>query len=184
MDFGDVYNPYYEGVKKFILAMVKDEWAADDLIQETFIRVRNHMDQIKDKEKASSWIFKIAYNLCLDHFRARQKHMQMPYDAGDIISAKTGAFIQKKIEQKEMSDCVQQKMRHLPETLKSVLILYDIMAFRHGEIAEILDITVENAKIRLHRARKQLKIILEQECRFQVDERQVLVCEPVEKDRS
>ncbi|MBU0995859.1 MAG: hypothetical protein KJ737_25470 [Proteobacteria bacterium] len=77
-----------------------------------------------------------------------------------------------------------KKMRHLPEALRTVLILYDIMTFRHAEIAEILCISVENTKIRLHRARKQLKEILEQECRFQVDERQVLVCEPVERNDS
>jgi RNA polymerase sigma-70 factor (ECF subfamily) len=55
------------------------------------------------------------------------------------------------------------------------------MGFNHAEIAEILDISKENAKVRLHRARKGLKSILKEKCTFQLDERNVLVCEPLEK---
>jgi RNA polymerase sigma-70 factor (ECF subfamily) len=55
------------------------------------------------------------------------------------------------------------------------------MDFSHQEIADILGLTVENVKVRLHRARKKFKAILEKECTFEVDERSVLVCEPVEK---
>jgi len=55
------------------------------------------------------------------------------------------------------------------------------MSFNHAEIADILDITKENAKVRLHRARKALKSILEERCTFELDERNVLVCDPFEK---
>jgi RNA polymerase sigma-70 factor (ECF subfamily) len=51
------------------------------------------------------------------------------------------------------------------------------MDFSHQEIAEILDISVENVKVRLHRARKKLKTILEENCQFEVDERNVLICD-------
>lgn len=54
-----------------------------------------------------------------------------------------------------------------------------LMEFSHQEIAEILEISVENVKVRLHRARKKLKTILEETCRFEVDDRNVLVCDPV-----
>jgi RNA polymerase sigma-70 factor (ECF subfamily) len=55
------------------------------------------------------------------------------------------------------------------------------MEFSHQEIAEILDISIENVKVRLHRARRKLKTILEEECRFEVDERSVFICQPVLK---
>jgi RNA polymerase sigma-70 factor (ECF subfamily) len=55
------------------------------------------------------------------------------------------------------------------------------MDFSHQEIADILCLTVENVKVRLHRARKRLKAILEKECTFEVDERSILVCEPVDR---
>jgi DNA-directed RNA polymerase specialized sigma24 family protein len=56
------------------------------------------------------------------------------------------------------------------------------LGFNHNEIAEMLDITKANAKVRLHRARKNLKSILKEKCTFERDERNVLVCESVDSD--
>ncbi len=80
-----------------------------------------------------------------------------------------------------MGQCVQNHMNLLPESPRTVLILFEVMDFSHQEIADILGIRVENVKVRLHRARKRLKAILEEKCTFQRDERNVLICEPVEK---
>ena len=77
--------------------------------------------------------------------------------------------------------CVQVEIDRLPESLRTVLFLSDVMEFSHREIAEVVGITVENVKVRLHRARKKLKELLEQKCTFETDERNVLVCEPKDK---
>ena len=82
------------------------------------------------------------------------------------------------MEQQQMSRCVQDKIHLLPEPLRVVLALADTMDFTHQEIADILHIKVGNAKVRLHRARKALKEILQQECTFEQDERSVMVCLP------
>ena len=60
------------------------------------------------------------------------------------------------------------------------LVLFDIMECSHQEIADILGITVANVKVRLHRAREKLKPILEEKCAFERDERDVLVCTPID----
>ena len=78
---------------------------------------------------------------------------------------------------------LQDKIRLLPESYQTVLVLFDLMEFSHQEIAEIIGISIENVKVRLHRARKKLKVILEEECRFEVDERNVLICEPVARKK-
>jgi RNA polymerase sigma-70 factor (ECF subfamily) len=78
-----------------------------------------------------------------------------------------------------MGECVQNQISLLPESLRTVVLLFDIMEFGHQEIADILGVTVENVKVRLHRARKKLKAILEEKCTFEKDERDVLVCLPV-----
>jgi hypothetical protein len=72
----------------------------------------------------------------------------------------------------------------LPETQRSIIILADIMEFSHQEIAGILKLPVENLKVKLHRARKKFKTILEKECTFEVDERSVLVCEPLPRKKA
>ena len=67
MEFLEIYDQFYQRVRKFILASVRDESFADDLIQETFLRIQENLDSVRDPAKISSWIFRIAYHLCQDH---------------------------------------------------------------------------------------------------------------------
>lgn len=184
MEFWDIYDQYYTKVRKFILTLVKDEWVADNLIQETFLKIQHHLKSLKDPSKLSSWIFRIAYNLCQDHFRQlKRSRKEESIDQEGMEDFKEaliqkGPDIQKELEQRQMGKCVQDQINLLPESLRTVLILFDIMEFSHQEIADVLGITVKNVKVRLHRARKKLKDILEEACTFERDERNVLVCTP------
>ncbi len=174
MNFMEIYDQYHDRIKHFIQSLVKDSWATDDLIQETFLRVRKNLDNVRDVSKLSSWIYRIAYNLCQDHFATRKK--REPFTELTDISVKGTVF--SKIEQHQMGTCVQKQMDLLPESLRTSLILYDIIGFTHKEISEVLDITEKNSKVRLHRARKHFKKILKEKCTFEKDERDVLICEP------
>ena len=182
MDFLEIHDQFYVRIKKFILASVRDESVADDLVQDTFIRIQENLDSVRDPSKVSSWIFRIAYNLCQDHFRTRKKSSSHEEIHDGLVNLQETP-LHKKVEQGEMSQCVQDKLNLLPEPLRSVLIFADVMEFSHQEIANILGLSVENVKVRVHRARKKFKKILEEKCTFEVDERNVLVCEPVEKKK-
>ena len=188
MEFWEIYDQYYAKVRKFILALVKDESAADDLIQETFLRVQKSLESLRDPSKLSSWIFRIAYNLCQDHFRqvnVSLRNESIDPEQEDLPEAfvQEGLDIQKKLEQREMSHCVQDQLNLLPEPLRTVLFLSDIMELSQQEIADTLGITIENVKVRLHRARKRLRSILREKCSFEVDERNVLTCLPKEEEK-
>lgn len=180
MEFFEIYDHYYKRVRNFIMASVRDEWAADDLTQETFIRIQKNLHTLKDSGRLASWIFRIAHNLCQDHFRALKRTSSNECEFDDSKDAFKDAMVQKRLEQREMSSCVQDVVRLLPESFRSVITLFDMAELSQREIAEVMDTTVENVKVRLHRARKELRALLENKCTFEVDERNVLVCEPVD----
>lgn len=179
MDLLNIHDQYYERVRKFILTSVREPSVADDLTQETFIRIGENLTALHDPAKISSWIFRIAHNQVQDYFRANKKSSKEEIHDGLVNLEETP--LQKKLEQGEMSRCVQDKLHLLPDSHRTVLILAEVMEFSLQEIAEILGITLENVKVRLHRARKKLKAILEEKCMFEIDERSVLICEPVDK---
>ena len=179
MHLTEIYDQYYQRVRRFILHMVRNEWAADDLVQETFLRINYNLENLKDAAKLQPWIFTIAMNICRDYFRQQGKHAnwgleEIPENAAPSRLPTT----QKQLEQGQMRSCVFGLVNHLSESLRTVIILSDINEFSQREIAEIIGITVENVKIRLHRARKKLKALLEEHCTFEVDERNVLTCQP------
>jgi RNA polymerase sigma-70 factor (ECF subfamily) len=179
MHLTEIYDQYYQRVRKFILHTVRNEWVADDLVQETFIRINHNLENVRDTAKLKAWIFRIAYNICQDYFRQQGKTANLGLE--EISEEPAAAKVptsQKELEQGQMRKCVFGLVNHLPESLRSVIILSDISEFSQREIAEILGITVENVKIRLHRARKKLKALLEEHCVFEVDERNVLTCQP------
>ena len=178
MEFWDIYYKYNESVRKFAISFVKDKWVADDIVQDTFEKVQGNLASLNDPSKISAWVFRIAYNLCQDHFRNTKKEIRNGRTLAGQVQIQDVLPTDKKLELHQMNRCVQDKVDRLPESLKSVLIMYDVMGFRQKEIAEILAITTGNVKTRLHRARQKLKGILEKECRLEKDERNILVCEP------
>ena len=160
------------------MVLSHDEWVADDLTQETFARVQDHLGDLRDPTRVSSWVFRIAYNLCQDHFREAGKFVVTEGNEGAEMDFAADESVQKEFEQHQMSECVQVEIDRLPESLRTVLLMADRMEFSHREIAEVLGITVENVKVRLHRARKKLKELLKHKCTFETDERNVPVCQP------
>ncbi|RJR40105.1 MAG: RNA polymerase sigma factor [Deltaproteobacteria bacterium] len=161
MDFYEVYEQHYDRVRNFILASVKNRWVADDLVQETFLRVLQNLTKVRDETKLSSWIFRIAANLCQDYFRSPSRKVLCFEDnpAGELPGESS---LEKEIEQYQTSLLVQDLIKLLPEPMRRVIFLCDIKEESHQEAAKILGISLENVKVRLHRARKQLKTILEE----------------------
>jgi RNA polymerase sigma-70 factor (ECF subfamily) len=178
LDFYSIFNQYHDRLKKFVTITIKNEWVVDDIVQEVFFRAHSKIDTLQDHDKIGSWLFRIAYRQCMDHFRKEGR--KAPEEIEDFRGLNTSNYstMERKLEQHQMSVCVQNQMLLLPENYRTVIWLFDVLGFSLKEIADILELSVENIKIRLHRARKKFKSILSQRCSFEKDERNVLVCEP------
>ncbi len=76
-----------------------------------------------------------------------------------------------------MSTCVQHYLDNLSDAYKVVVLLHDVQGLTAPEMAELIGVSLPNVKIRLHRARRKLRLALEADCSFSYDERGVLGCE-------
>lgn len=158
--------------------MVRDPWIADDLTQDAFVRAMGRMDNLRDPQKLESWLFTIAHNLCRDYFRTLSRHPSKSMDGHCEAPSDGQLNLEKALERHEMSACVQRQVDKLPDAYRTIVWLFDGQGFSLQETAEILGITLANTKVRLHRARRHLKSILNENCRLERDERDVLVCAP------
>ncbi|MHB8158125.1 MAG: RNA polymerase sigma factor [Desulfocucumaceae bacterium] len=169
-----IYKVNYGKIYAFIFNISANRSLAEDITQETFIKAYRNIDSLREEAKISVWLNKIAYNLFLDYKRNRNSKLLSIDD--DLLMSKLTDFkksITRETEQKIMSECIQSKILLIPENHRIPLLL-DIQGYSNSEKAAILECSLENAKIRLHRARKKMKQILGKDCTFYYDERNVL----------
>jgi len=187
VDSSAIAARYRTPIYRYILRLVRDPDRADDLTQETFLRVHQRLDALKDIGALDVWLYRIATNLCYDHFREREHRRPMlPALSGDdeltaAAENETALRPDQLLQQSEMSDCVLHFLAELPPSQREVLILHDLQGFSGPEIADRLRISLDNVKIRLHRARTRLRAALTSGCDFDHDERDVFVCEPMRR---
>lgn len=149
--FHFLYQKYNKKIYRFCLRMLDDQDAARDAFQETFIKVFEHRKDFRGKN-FNAWLFTIARRTCLNQIRARKEHES--YDEFIHIPAKTSET------DVAMKDYIDKSISVLPFALKEALLLREYEECSYQEIAEILNIDLSLAKVRVFRAREILRKLL------------------------
>jgi RNA polymerase sigma-70 factor (ECF subfamily) len=170
----------YNRIFRYIVSMIRDRAEAEDLTQETFLRAYRRRDSLRDEGAQTAWLYRIATHVCLDRLRqyAHRAPMESDTDLDEVDLAEPNTpSLQKTIERDEMSACVQRYLNCLADSYRAVILLHDMHDLTAPEIARLLGESLDNVKIRLHRARVKLKTALEAGCDFSYDESSTLTCE-------
>ena len=184
LDSAAIAERYRASIYRYVLRLVRDRTRAEDLTQETFLRVHQRLEGLKDPVALEAWLYRIATNICYDATRHREyRRPALPLlteDENESVVPVDDASLRpdQLLEQSDMKDCVLRFLTELPESQREVLLLHDLQGFTGPEIAERLGISLHNVKIRLHRARSRLKTALSSGCDFTSNDRGVFVCEP------
>ena len=178
---------YRAPIQRHIRAMVRDADETDELTQETFARALAGAATVRDAQATLAWLYRIATNISLDHLRRRRATSARldtrEFEEEELGTSEEGSSsIGLAAEQTEMSECVQRALATLPDSYRVVLILHDAHGLSNPEIAEILGCSLATVKIRVHRARKELRKTFDAACVVDIDERGVVVCESERSD--
>lgn len=175
-------------IHRYITGIVRDAGVAEDLTQETLLRAHQKLATLEDPTRLQSWLYRIATNICHDRFRrsgSRVRTRSLDEESSEDTESgrlselpDVGPRLDKVMEQKEMSACVQRYLADLPDPYRAVILLHDEANMTNPEIAEMLGLSLATVKIRVHRAREKLRVALQEACSLAVDDRGVLVCEP------
>ena len=166
--FRELVRRYERPVFSLIFRMVRDSATAEDLAQDTFIKVLNHIDKYRPEFKLSSWLFKIANNVAIDHLRRRQLStisMSGSPHAGtaseieatsfDVASDDESALDE--MESKELGASIEKAIAQLRPEYRSCILLRHVEGRSYEEIAATLDLPLGTVKTYIHRARHQLR---------------------------
>jgi RNA polymerase sigma-70 factor, ECF subfamily len=184
-DFRIIHDEFRPRILRYLTRLV-GEGEAEDLTQEVFVKIDRGLKSFRGESQVSTWVYRIATNAALDrlrgpHARERQgKQASVPpvEEAGEeILTDDQKAPAEQKIIRKEMNGCIREIVDTLPANYRSVIVLSEMEGLKDAQIAEVLGIRLQTAKMRLHRGRVLLKKELSTACVFYRDERNELACD-------
>ncbi|RYC50133.1 RNA polymerase [Flagellimonas olearia] len=159
--FSELVNRYKDLVYTLALRMLGNREEAEEVSQDTFIKVFHSLERFKGDSKISTWIYRIAYNACLDRIRLRKSRTFL--DVGemeDFIFTEMDTALDKMVRE-ERGRLVGQCLAKLPSEDAGLLTLFYFEEKSLLEIENILNVPVNSLKVRLFRARKKLAAVLE-----------------------
>jgi RNA polymerase sigma-70 factor (ECF subfamily) len=166
--FRELIGRYQRPVFSLIYRLVRDREKAEDLAQDTFIKVLNALDRYDPSFKFSSWIFKIAHNTALDQLRKKQPET-LSLDGSphartaDEIEASTFSAIssdenpEEYTSHREMGEEIEKALAGVRVEYRTAIILWHVEGRPYEEIAEIMGVPLGTVKTYIHRARNELR---------------------------
>lgn len=132
--------------------MLKDPSEAEDICQESFVKLWHHQDSI-DPEKVRPWLMKVVRNGCLDRIRRRRPETELEGSA----EADHAPGPAQGLEQSEIGRTLKAAIEALREPYRSLVVLRDVQEHSYEEVAGTLELSMSQVKVYLHRARKELR---------------------------
>ncbi|HCS75961.1 MAG TPA: hypothetical protein DIW17_19065 [Clostridiales bacterium] len=161
--FAELISIYEKKIYNYCLRMTNCREDAEDLTQEVFVRVYKNIKGFQGNSRLSTWIFRIAHNICIDHYRKSKftivslNQSKNHEDQREMELPSEDPTPEHEALRKEQQEFLLKCMEKLRPEYKTVIILRDIQHHSYEEIAEILDVPLGTVKSHISRARAALR---------------------------
>jgi RNA polymerase sigma-70 factor, ECF subfamily len=157
-----IMRRYNQRLYRVALAILRNQGEAEDVIQDTYVRAYEHLRQFEGRAQFSTWLTRIAVHesLARVHYKTRTlelEAMSTPDESSTVFDSAHQKGPEEQVANAELSGILEQAILDLPDSYRSVLIMRDVEELSTAECAAILEVSEENVKIRLHRARRMLR---------------------------
>ena len=161
--FAVLVDRYKDLVFTLAIRMMKNREEAEEVSQDTFIKVYKALPKFKGDSKLSTWVYKVAYNTCLDRIKKnKNRYNEITIDSFTEYKLKTVGNALDALEEKEQQQTIQDCLQQLASKDSFLLSLFYFEELSLEEISKIVDMEANTVKVNIHRARKRLAILLKQ----------------------
>ncbi|HET9229630.1 MAG TPA: RNA polymerase sigma factor [Thermoanaerobaculia bacterium] len=166
-----------EPLRRYLARLSGDSAIAEDLLQETMVRIARGLPGFEGRSSTKTWAFSIATRVAADHFRepTHRVHVVEIDEACELTDHDIA--VDQRLVVDEMNHCVREVIDSLPEDYRAALVLHDLEGHTAAEVAAVCDCSLATAKIRIHRARARLRSAMQEQCDFYRDSESVLRCD-------
>nr|MDA8229432.1 RNA polymerase sigma factor [Desulfitobacterium hafniense] len=168
LTFEQVIKQNEEKINNLIYGMTGDFHLAQDLTQETFLKAFQSRQSFNGKSKFSTWLYRIAVNVTIDHQRKSSSQKELTSDEPEMCNTQVNPSPEpdQECQKNATRDILFRAIAELPEQQKEVYILREINGCSTKEVSEILGCSIENTKWRLHKARLSLRKKLNSDIKY------------------
>ena len=159
----DIWNKVASQLRSFIRSRVRDHATAEDILQDVFVRIHQKLPSLRADDRLEAWVWRIARNAIADHFRRLRPNEPLP--EGLALTSETPPDLP------DLRPCVRQFVNHLQPAYREALLLTEWQGLTQDAMGKRLGLSSSGAKSRVQRARSQLKKLLLDCCRFELDRR-------------
>lgn len=172
-DFQKIYDTYQPRILRYLGRLV-GEPEAEDLAQEVFVKVSRALKTFRGESQLSTWLYRIATNAAIDKIRtvSFQQDAKLSWlddsnetEDKDAWTGEEAPSLEQQLMRKEMYECFVDFVKRLPPNYRTVVVLSELEELTNNEIAEILGVSLDVVKIRLHRGRTRLLQELKTHCK-------------------
>ncbi len=172
--FEDLIKQYHTPLFNYLNKLAGD--SAEDLLQETLLRVSQRYSSLKDAASAKAWMFRIATNVAMDYFRSRRVNLQPDDREWTQIADSGSKGVEESLIIEEMNDCIGRIIGTMPYIYRVVMVLFHFQGLSIDEIASACDLSPSAVKVRLHRGKQILRKSMNSACDFYYDDHSNLHC--------
>ncbi|WP_096550127.1 RNA polymerase sigma factor SigW [Ureibacillus thermosphaericus] len=162
--FSDIVSLYQHKLYQICYRMLGNKQEAEDIAQEAFVRAYINLHTFDQNRKFSTWLYRIATNLCIDRIRKKKPdyYLDAEVDGTDGLNMYSHIATEEDLPedvalQMEIQERIQYEISRLPEKYRTVIVLKYIEECSLQEISEILDLPLGTVKTRIHRGREALR---------------------------
>jgi len=163
-----VWEEFHTPLLQFIRRRISDEDTAEDVLQDVFLKIHQHIETLKDVKRLESWVYQITRHEIIDYYRSKERPWTA-LDAPEVLELAEDLPDDDVVG--ELFPSVRAMVKSLPEHDRQALVLTEYQGLTQKELGERLGLSFSGAKSRVQRAREKLKQLLLACCHFELDRR-------------
>jgi RNA polymerase sigma-70 factor (ECF subfamily) len=159
--YAQLFNEFHQPVLGYIYHTLHDRHAAEDVVQEAFIKAHNRLGQLGPPWDFKSWLFRIASNLAIDYIRSGKRIVNVEDEVMPYLEdpPSTRRPYERRLQREEQKAAVWQSLDELPTHYRQALVLREFNSLSYREVAQALEVSYANARQLVHRARTKFQEI-------------------------
>jgi len=159
-DYSIIVDRYKNKAFSLLNRMLRNEQDAEETLQDCFLKAYKSLNSFKGEAKFSTWFYRIVYNTALTKLSSKKRKIENEMSSVDEHFDLKSDYDYNVSERKDMSEFINELVNKLPEKHSAIISLFYLDEMSYEEISKVLDISISNVKVMLHRSRNALRDLI------------------------